>query len=370
MEADPFEDLYNHAPCGYLVLTAERIASANSTAAAWLSCERSELVNRGLNDILPLASRVYWETHLRPLLKIQSRIDGVALDFLTSTGAVLATFVTAIEVNGQTRLAFFRASQRRQFEQSLLTARLAAIEEGRKVQENLSREREMAALREQFIAVLGHDLRNPLAGFVGGLRIIAKEDLSERAVKVVSLLTGSAARMSELIDNILDLARTRLGGGIALKLADEVPLDGILTQVAEELRIAHPEQTIETTLDITKPVRCDPGRIAQLVSNLLANAIAHGAPDQPVKLIAEQRADAVEISIVNGGNPIPPEIIPMLFHPFVRGTVQSSQQGLGLGLHIASEIAKAHGGTLDVASDERATCFSFRMLSAGAPGGH
>ena len=140
-----------------------------------------------------------------------------------------------------------------------------------------------------------------------------------------------------------------------------VDLEPILQQVVNELRIGAPGRTIETDFALPDPVNCDPSRFGQMVSNLLANGLTHGAPEEPVRIHAATDGGELEVSVANGGKPIPPATMERLFQPFFRGEAQPSQNGLGLGLHIASEIAKAHGGAIEVASTPKETRFTFRM---------
>jgi len=219
-------------------------------------------------------------------------------------------------------------------------------------------ERETSELREQFIAVLGHDLRNPLASIAAGTKLLTRGNRD--AAPILALMEQSVARMSALIDNVLDFARGRLGGGIALNRATQA-LEPILSQVIAELHASFPANRIETDLDLTQQVDCDSGRIAQLFSNLLANALTHGAAGTPVRVRASTRADAFELSVANAGEPIPPKAINRLFQPFYRVSAEDARQGLGLGLYIAYEIARAHGGRLDLISSPQETRFTFRM---------
>jgi signal transduction histidine kinase len=226
---------------------------------------------------------------------------------------------------------------------------------------NLLDEQNASALREQFIAVLGHDLRNPLASIGGGASLLRKEALSERGSRILDMVQGSVVRMSGLIDNVLDFARGRLGGGFTLSRQAGVDLEPILQQVVGELRIGAQGRTIETDFALRDAVNCDPSRFAQMVSNLLANGLTHGAPEEPVQIHAATDGAELKLWIANKGKPIPPGAMERLFQPFFRGEAQPSQNGLGLGLHIASEIAKAHGGALEVASTPQETRFTFRM---------
>jgi signal transduction histidine kinase len=230
---------------------------------------------------------------------------------------------------------------------------------------NLLDEQNASALREQFIAVLGHDLRNPIASVGGGVRLLRKEALSNRGTQILDMMHGSVVRMSALIDNVLDFARGRLGGGFALSRQPEVDLEPILQQVVGELRIGTPGRIIETDFVLPDRVNCDPSRFGQMVSNLLANGLTHGAPDGPVRIHAATDGAELELWVANEGAPIPPAIRERLFQPFFRGEAMPRQQGLGLGLHIASEIAKAHGGAIEVASTPQETRFTFRMPLSG-----
>jgi signal transduction histidine kinase len=226
---------------------------------------------------------------------------------------------------------------------------------------NLLDERNASALREQFIAVLGHDLRNPLAAISGGASLLRKEALSERGARILDIVQDSVVRMSGLIDNVLDFARGRLGGGFTLSRQAGADLEPVLQQVVSELRIGAQGRIIETDFALTDPVNCDPSRFAQMVSNLLANGLTHRAPQEPVQIHAATDAAELKLWIANKGKPIPPGAMERLFQPFFRGEAQPSQNGLGLGLHIASEIAKAHGGALEGASTLQETRFTFRM---------
>lgn len=227
-------------------------------------------------------------------------------------------------------------------------------------------ERQTADLREQFIAVLGHDLRSPLAAVDAGARVLEKLALEERVTPVVALIRRSAARMAGLIDNVLDFARGRLGGGLSLSPTVDAELEATLEHVIAELRSVWPDRLVHAEIALSRPVTCDGARIAQLFSNLLANALTHGDPAGPVRVQARSDGAGFELSVINLGEPIRPEILPRLFHPFSRVSARRDQQGLGLGLYIASEIARAHGGSLEVASSPEATRFTFRLPTAPA----
>ena len=337
-----------------------RIVKANRTLADWLGRPVDTLVGTSIHDILGFGGRIAYETHLAPLLRMQGHVHEIALDLLTADGEKVPTIANAAEkreADGShrfTRLTLFRAVDRRVYERSLL--------EGRdKAEAETQAHREAALLREQFIAVLGHDLRNPLAALAAGVGLLGrKEQLSDRGFAILDEMNGSLGRASALVDDLLDLARGSLGGGFVVDRSD-LPLTPTLEQVVAEVRSIAPERAIDASILADDPVYCDRDRIGQLASNLLANAITHGAPDRPITFDAATAGDLFTLSVANGGAPIPDAVMEHLFQPFFRGAIRPSRNGLGLGLYIASEIAKAHDGRIDVTSTDDETRFTFTM---------
>lgn len=238
----------------------------------------------------------------------------------------------------------------------IATRRHAATTETR-----LTEERAEAGLREQFVAILGHDLRNPLASVRSGMSLLQGTPLNDKAAMVVQHVHRSVNRMARLVDDMLDLARGRLGGGIKLAANSTGDLEAMIRQVVGEADAQEPARVIDATYRLAHPVLCDVNRIGQVCSNLLGNAITHGDPAQPVRLLAETTDTSFRLSVSNGGAAIPTAAMERLFQPFFRGEVRDGQQGLGLGLYISSEIAKAHGGLLSVMSDETATTITLEI---------
>jgi signal transduction histidine kinase len=225
---------------------------------------------------------------------------------------------------------------------------------------SLKTERGDSELREQFIAVLGHDLRNPLANIRAGTELLRQRGLDARYDEIVRLMVGSIDRMSALIDNVLDFARGRLGGGLGIDYATG-PLKPTLLQVLDELRGTDTTRVFDATFDFADRVTCDCGRIGQLFSNLVGNAMSHGARGTPITIRAGDAGGMFMLSVANAGAPIPDAARKKLFEPFFRVALAPTQQGLGLGLYISAEIARAHGGELTVTSDEAATRFVLRF---------
>jgi signal transduction histidine kinase len=243
----------------------------------------------------------------------------------------------------------------------LIAFHIDASERLTKSEATLHEERETAELREQFIAVLGHDLRNPLSAISSAAGLLKMASPEPRVEKISGIIQDSVSRMSGLIENVLDFARTRLGDGITLHQGDGIDLAPVLNQILGEASSSWPDRVIETHFSLSGNVQCDPVRIGQLFSNLLGNAISHGKEDQPIKITAITGGGSFELAVANAADPIPASKLDRLFHPFSRGDANAYQQGLGLGLYIASEIARAHGGVLEVTSDDSETRFTFRM---------
>ncbi len=360
--------MYENAPCGYLSLDpGGRIFKVNTTLCSWVGYAPEDLLGKRLGDLLNIAGRMFYETHIAPLLRMQGFFNEVALDLVSQNGERLPVIANAAErrtADGgviSTRLTLLKAADRRRYEQGLLDARDQSRSSEAAAKAILKDERETSQLREQFIAVLGHDLRNPLASIDAGARILLRRTRDETEIRVLQMMQTTVTRMSGLIDNVLDFARGRLGGGITLSRDANHPLEPVLQQVVDELRTTMPDRVIESDFRIANPVNCDCSRIGQMVSNLLGNALTHGAPDQPVRIAASTDHGMFELWVSNAGEPIADAAMANLFQPFFRGQVRASLQGLGLGLHIASEIARAHEGTLTVTSTADETRFTFLM---------
>lgn len=360
--AEDLEDLYETAPCAYLSVTPDgRIIKANGTLSRWTGYPAGAVVGRKLYDLLSIGQRIFYETHIGPLLRMQGEVSEVAMEIVTATGEKLPVLVNAAEKRDAqghhlfTRLTLLKAVERRKYERGLVAARDAAEQKS----EGQSAEAEM---REQFIAVLGHDLRNPVASISSGIRLLGRlETLTNKGQQILTLMDGSVVRIARLIDDVLDLARGRLGSGIILSRDAREPVTSTLEQIVGELSSTAPGRVIQTRFAVDEPVDCDRSRIGQMLSNLLGNAITHGAKDQPISVEARTGEGEFQISVANSGEAISAEAMKRLFQPFFRGEVRSSQQGLGLGLFIASQIAEAHGGTLTASSSVEQTVFSFRM---------
>lgn len=243
----------------------------------------------------------------------------------------------------------------------LIGFHLSAMDQAALTEANLSQERKTSALREQFIAVLGHDLRNPLTAILGGMEMLRKNPLNERARQWAEMVAASAARMAELIDVVVDFSRIRLGGGLTIECARCNSLEPALRQLLAMAQSSKPGRQINARFAVAAPVHCDLRRVTQLASSLLDNATTYGDPGRPVHLAAHTADGWFELSVANAGEPLTEALLERIFEPFSRGTGQPNREGLGLGLYISRQIALAHGGTLKAVSTARETRFTFRM---------
>jgi len=217
-------------------------------------------------------------------------------------------------------------------------------------------------LREQFLAVVGHDLRSPLQAAGMAAETLADMELPPRAGRLAKVITASTKRMADLIDDIMDFARARLASGIPVAQLDQGDLGAVIGRVVAEVSAAHPAATIVSRVDLPGELRFDPVRLQQLLANLLNNAVAHGDTRRPIRVDGRLEELTVVLAVSNFGTPIDPVTQVMLFQPFYRPESATPRPGLGLGLYIASEIARAHGGTLTVCSStEDGTCFTLRL---------
>ncbi len=220
--------------------------------------------------------------------------------------------------------------------------------------------------RELFLGILGHDLRNPLTAISGLAELQLRGKMPERHRQFASQILDSTRRMSHLINDLLELARVRLGSGIVVHPAPTC-LRRICEHVAEEMRAAFPERVFSLNGDDAVPGEWDENRLSQAVFNLVSNAVQYGASNSAVTLTAKvvSGGNGVELSVHNEGTPIPPNMIPKLFDSFYRLDARDADTqptNLGLGLYISKEIVSAHGGTIEVRSSaEEGTTFTVRL---------
>jgi signal transduction histidine kinase len=218
-----------------------------------------------------------------------------------------------------------------------------------------------AGFQEKLAAIVGHDLRNPLSAIVTNIQLL-KRSANPSQTHALERMAASCARMGRMIDQLLDVARIRLGTGIAIA-PTVVDLGKVVDDIADELRSSQPQGAIRIEKH-DEVGYWDADRLGQVVSNLLGNALAYRAPDTPVVVTVRGDADHAFLTVHNDGPPIPAAVIPLLFDPFQRGqpSARPGSAGLGLGLYITKELVAAHGGSIDVQStDNTGTTFTVSL---------
>lgn len=299
---------------------------------------------------------VYYNHHTPKIYGLQSYISVPLIlkngDFF---GTLCAIDPSPALVNNEKTIKMFKLFA------ELIAFGLDSIQKVSETEKKLVSEQKDAEIREQFIAMLGHDLRNPVNAISISSQLLLRRPMDEQNMKLVNIIQDSTIRTKGLIDNILDFASGRLGGGIKLNFENNNGLEDILNQVINELKIVYPDRLIQTDFVIKTQIKGDYKRIAQLFSNLLGNAITHGENGTSIIVRAKTESDYFELCVINKGSKISEEAEKHLFTPFSRGKVHHGQEGLGLGLYIANEIAKAHSGKISVVSTDEQTCFTFQI---------
>lgn len=347
----PLESVLCHLPLGIVVVDALTglITYANGRA--------EQLLGRVLVGVERPVSHVEltaWrsdgsvlEFDERPISRVMSGEPTVSevLVRLRGDGTVVQTRSTAVPVHDDDgRLAFV----------------VLALEDISEASAARAERERSDHLRELFIGVLGHDLRDPLAAIVMGASLLLdSDDIAPEHTRVLERIASSAERMGRMVTDILDFTRGRVGGGIPLHRAP-VDLHAIVRAAVAEVEVAYPRRAVEVVTSGSIIGEWDGDRLAQVVSNLLTNAMEHGDPAKPVRVRLAEEHGSLRLEVHNDGHPIPEAALPLLFDPFRRGGARgSSTKGLGLGLYIAQQIVRAHGGTLTVeSSPDRGTTFT------------
>jgi phosphoserine phosphatase RsbU/P len=322
-------------------------------AALMLADEHGLLVVRASHGIAPEAAARFAEPLSEAIASRLQELFGADVDTFLGVPLVVSGSVTGILAVGG------RDAPAADDESEWL---LSALADQAAVGLEKTRLDEAAAFRERFIGIVGHDLRNPLSAIRAAAEmLLLSNDISKKDIRLVRRIASSVSRMAHIIDQLLDLTRARLGGGITLE-REPTDIHEVCRGVIEELSLAYPDATVRLEAHADGAGKWDSQRLAQVVSNLLANAVQHGAAT-PIALRSRNEGDEVVLEVHNQGSPIPPELLPHVFDPF-RGAQRQprSSNGVGLGLYITQEIVRAHGGVITArSSEEEGTTFTVRL---------
>lgn len=370
--------LFEGAPCG-LVVTKEdgTILRSNQTFSNWIGFDSQALVGRRFQDLLTMGGRIFHQTHWAPLMQMQGSVAEVKLDVVHHDKHIVTMLLNGVRREHARgafyELALFGTTDRDKYERELLNARKLAEELLSKkiaadaalleaqTQLNLAYEKakRRASFAEQMVAIVSHDLKNPLTAIKMASDILAREQRTAKETKMLGHISQSAERAERMIADLLDFALARVGRGIGISLTS-LDLHSFVIQSVDELRVAFPEATLLHQSIGTGSAHLDADRVQQIIGNLVANSVAYGDLQQPITITSRMEDDQAVVSVQNHGPVIPESLMAILFEPMTRGTEADSEvRSVGLGLFIVREIAKAHGGDVSVSSSlEDGTVFS------------
>jgi PAS domain S-box-containing protein len=368
--AEEAEDLYEHAPCGYLSLLPDGlIGRVNATFLELTGFSREELVGRlRFLDLLTIGGRIFYETHFQPLLRMQGSIREIAFDLVRSDGARLPALVNATQyaypaVGALTRITVFDATDRRRYERELLLARDQAEEAARQ--------------RSELIATISHDVRGPLSAMVTAIALLERTNPTPDQARYIRVLQSSTAQALELVTNVLDLSRLESGGAPLRERPFSVrELVRDLAASARASAVQKPDVEIVERVEDAVPDRLlgDRPKLAQAVANLMMNAVkfTHRGVVSLLVSLREGTPDSVslEISVSDTGIGIPSDRLPHIFEEFTQATDEVAEQygGTGLGLAISRRLLRLYDAELHVTSAVgQGTTFSFVLTLKRRP---
>jgi signal transduction histidine kinase len=339
------------------------VVSANAAAAEHFRTAASVLAGRPIAEFLAAGSDL--QSYLSRCIRSTAPHAGALLDArgqrVDCEGARLPgpeSLVVLRISRGDRRTRFTLLSEKiDELNREILQRREAESQRERLIEE-LAR---AVRLSELFVAVLGHDLRNPLSAVVAGSALALRRVDDPQTRAQLERVLRSGRRMSRMVDQLLDVTRVRLGRGLALARA---PMDlcELVHQSVAEMEPVGPADRFEVRVEGECLGEWDRDRLAQVLSNLLANAAQHSLPGSPITVTVGGSESEATVAVHNTGTPIAPDMLPHLFDAFAGG---SASTGLGLGLYIAREIVVAHGGRIDVESSaERGTVFTITLPRA------
>jgi sigma-B regulation protein RsbU (phosphoserine phosphatase) len=364
--------LHEEAPCGLVLTDGDGLfLRANAIFLEWFGYELPELVERRrFQDLLSVGGRIFYQTHIGPLLDMQGSVAEVKFDIKHRDGHTLPILTNiADRPNGQGKLrqiAVFMAKDRAKYEHELVLARQRAED----LRDQLDRARELAEDRalfaEQMVAIVSHDLRNPLMAISLGVEAVQRDSVTPRQQQLLARMGTAVDRASRLANDLLDFTQARVGGGIRVH---PVPVDvhACTRGALAELRLALPNRRLVHIEEGHAQQLADADRIAQFIGNLVGNANAYGDAALPITVSSIGKPDGFEIHVHNHGPPIPEHLLKNMFEPMTRG--EQASEGIGLGLFIVSQIVKAHGGHMEVHSSRSdGTSFRGHFAAGRVPG--
>ena len=357
------EDLYEQAPCGYLSTTPDGIiVRVNQTLLDWLGYTREALVGTRLQSLLTVGSKIYYETHYAPLLRMQGHVNEIALELIDAEARTLPVIINARQrrdAQGQplvNRITLFDSSDRRRYERELVIARRKAEQAARD--------------KDGLIAMLSHDIRNPLNAIMAAVHLLEAGDLADEQRRFVRLLRSSSEHMLTLLNQVLELSKAE-SGTFALIEASFSPRQ-LVDDVMATFQAAALERGLHLHADVDARMPAlligDPVALRQVLTNLVGNAVKfteYGSVALTVKT-REVAADAVtlEFAVADTGIGIAPEVVDRIFNEFTQASYETVTKfgGTGLGLSITRKLLALYGSSVRVTSAPgEGSTFSFTL---------
>jgi signal transduction histidine kinase len=287
--------------------------------------------------------------------------QGFTLEQMTSEFPLLRSCVIRLWLRSRTSVAPDDAEDLARFNEAIDLAFTKSVSE---FVERIDRSKKM------FLAVLGHDLRNPISAISMAAQLMLEVPQDQKQMHdLAKRIASIGERMRRMVADLLDFTRSHLGGQIPIT-PHATDLQQTVKEAADEITTSHPNRTVRVHVDGDLHGNWDDQRIRQALGNLLGNAVHHGAPDTAIDLSARGEESEVAIAVHNEGPPIPPERLAQIFEPLVgmpdaKGATGRDSNHLGLGLYIANEIMRAHGGRIDVdSSPQHGTTFTMHLPRA------
>jgi PAS domain S-box-containing protein len=369
---DPTEELLDEAQCGYVVIDLQgTIVRFNRTFLSWTGYEgASALAGKKLHELLTVPGRIYFETHLFPLLQMQGFVREIAFDLVRPTGSPLPVLLNCIQKKDQEgraesiRIVAFDASDRRKYERELLRAKRLA-DEAAQIQSAAREEAERSnRAKDEFMALVSHELRTPLSVILGWIQVLRKKppgaEVMEHALSVIERSTRAQAR---LVEDLLDMGRIVSG-----KLRLDVQRVDLASVIEAALETAEPaaaarDVRLQKILDPGIVVSGDPGRLQQVFWNLFSNAVKFTGKEGFVRVVMERVNSHVEVSVIDSGQGMSGDFIAHAFERFRQSDSASTRQtgGLGLGLSLVKDLVEMHGGTVEARSEGEGRGSTFKV---------
>jgi PAS domain S-box-containing protein len=355
------EELFERAPVGYLAfLSNGRIVRVNRTFLDWTGYEREALLVDKFLTLLTIPGRLYFETTLAPALQMRGQIGEVAFDIVCHQRPALPVLINfsmmppAGERPTLIRATIFNATERRQYERELLSARRAAEEATKTEQAAREASQRASRVKDDFLAVVSHELRTPLSAILGWTQLLRRLQFADKKLEQgLDVIERNTRVQVQLVDDLLDLSRV-ISGKMRLNV-QRVELAEIVDAAIETARFAAEAREIRLAkvLDPSIVVMGDPGRLQQIFWNLLSNAVKFTPKGGSIRLVMAQLNSHVEISVSDSGQGMTAEFLARAFDRFGQADDARTRAstGLGLGLSIVKQLVEMHGGTIHARSE-------------------